>query len=179
MPEQEFFKFLEENKKMLEGVVITGGEPTMSPGLIEFMKKIKKMGFLIKLDSNGTNPDKLKDAIDKKLVDYIAMDIKAPLNKYKELTRSNISPKKISESIEIIANSKVSHEFRTTLYPKLEVEDLVEMAKLIPGEKWFLQEFQGANAYEPKVRKYKPMKRDKTKEIIKKTKDIANVSLRE
>ena len=179
IPDEEFFQFLDENKKMLDGVVITGGEPTLSPGLIEFMKKIKKLGFAIKLDSNGTNPAILENIVKKKLVDYIAMDVKAPLNKYKELTRSNISPKRIQESIEIIKKSGVPHEYRTTLYPKLSVDDLVEIAKLVKGEKLYLQDFQGTNAYEPRVRKYKPMKKAKIKEILKATKGIANVILRE
>ncbi len=179
IPEEEFFEFLAENKKMLDGVVITGGEPTMSPGLIEFMKKIKKMGFSIKLDSNGSNPEKLKESIEKKLVDYIAMDLKAPLEKYKEITRSKVSPKKISESIEIISKSNIPHEFRTTLYPKLKMNDFIEMAKLIPQEKWYLQDFQPTHAYEPKARKYKPIKKLKVKEIIEKTKNIANPISRE
>jgi pyruvate formate lyase activating enzyme len=179
IPDKEFFQFLEKNKKMLDGVVITGGEPTISPGLIEFMKKIKKMGFAIKLDSNGTNPQILEEALNKKLINYIAMDIKAPLKKYKDLTRTKISPKKIAESIEIIKNSNIPHEFRTTLYPKLKIEDFIEMAKLIQNETWYLQEFQGKNAYEPRVRKYKPMKKTKINKIIEKINKITPVQLRE
>jgi len=178
MPEEEFFSYLVKNKKMLDGVVITGGEPTCSPGLIGFIKKIKSLGFEVKLDSNGTNPDTLKEVISKKLVDYIAMDIKAPLKRYKEITRSNISQKSIRDSIGIIVSSSVPHEFRTTLYPKLTIDDFKEMALLIPGEKWFLQEMDPKNAYESNVKRMKPMKNEKVNKILSVTKETTQVKLR-
>ncbi len=179
IPEEEFFSFLEKNKKMLDGVVITGGEPTCSPGLIPFIKKIRSFGFAIKFDSNGSNPEILKKIINQNLVDYIAMDLKAPLKKYKEITRSQVSQKNISESLSLIINSKIPHEFRTTLYPKLSLDDFKEMSLLIPKEKWFLQEMNPKNAYEASVRKMKSMKKQKIKEIINSLKNEVNISLRE
>ncbi len=179
IPEEEFFSFLKNKKKMLDGVVITGGEPTCSPGIIDFTKKIKDMGFAVKFDSNGSNPNLLKKLIDDKLVDYIAMDLKAPLKKYKEVTRSKISSKRIAESINIIVSSLVEHEFRTTLYPKLTVGDFKEMVSLIPNQKWFLQEMKPEHAYDARVRKIKPMKANKVKEILSVTKEYAKVELRE
>jgi len=179
IPEEEFFDFLAKNKKMLDGVVITGGEPTCSPGLVDFVIKIKKMGFDIKFDSNGSNPIVLKELIEKKLIDYIAMDIKAPLSKYKLIARTSVPKKNIRESIEIIRSSNIPHEFRTTLYPKLTVEDFKEMAELIPGEKWFLQDMDPSHAYEGSVKRMKPIKKILIDEIIKATKDTVQVKLRE
>ena len=163
---------------MLDGVAITGGEPTCSPGIIDFVKKIKKMGFDVKFDSNGSNPDILKELMDKKLIDYIAMDVKAPIKKYKEIVRTTVPVKRIKESIDLIISSSIPHEFRTTLYSKLTVEDFGEMAKLIPGEKWFLQEMDPTHAYEGSVRKMKPMKKEKIDKILKVTKELTKVELR-
>ena len=178
IPEEEFFAFLTKNKKMLDGVAITGGEPTCSPGIIEFVKKIKKMGFDVKFDSNGSNPDTLKELMDKKLIDYIAMDLKAPIEKYQKTVRTKVPQKNIKESLDLIRKSKIPHEFRTTLYPKLTVEDFVEMAKLIPNEKWFLQEMDPAHAYEGSVKRMKPMKKNKIDKILELTKKTTQVKLR-
>lgn len=179
IPEEEFFSFLKKNKKMLDGVVITGGEPTLSPGLLPFMKKIRDLNLEIKFDTNGSNPEILKKIIDKKLAEYIAMDLKAPLKKYQQITRSNVSSKSIKKSIELIINSNIPHEFRTTLYPKLTVGDFKEMALLIPKEKLFLQEMDPSNAYESSVKKLKPMKRKKINLIISEINNIVDVKLRE
>ena len=178
IPEEEFFAYLEKNKKMLDGVVITGGEPTCTPRITDFVKKIKQKGFAVKFDSNGTNPEILRYLMDRKLVDYIAMDIKAPLKKYKEITRSTISQKTIKESIDLIINSKIPHEFRTTLYPKLKVEDFLEMSELIPNEFWYLQEMDPSHAYEGSVKRMKPMKKDKIDKILEIVGDKAKVKLR-
>ncbi len=178
IPEEEFFSFLEKNKKMLDGVVITGGEPTCTLGIIDFVKKIKKLGFAVKFDSNGSEPEILRYLINHKMVDYIAMDIKAPLSKYKLIARTKVPQRNIKKSIELISSSNIPHEFRTTLYPKLEISDFVEMASYIPNEKWFLQEMDPKNAYEGNVKRMKPMKTEKTKQILDATKSITNVILR-
>jgi len=135
--EIEIFDFLSSHKGFLDGVVVSGGEPTLQNDLVEFVEKIKKMGYLVKLDTNGTNPEVVKTLIDKKLVDYIAMDIKAPLEKYESITKVKIDTKKIKESIELIMNSKIDYEFRTTFSPDLTVFDIVDIAKLISGAKSF------------------------------------------
>ncbi len=176
--EEEFFSFLNKNKKMLDGVVITGGEPTCSPGLIEFLKKIKENGFSIKFDTNGSNPLILKKVIEENLADYIAMDLKAPIKKYQELTRSKIPPKNILDSISLIINSSIAHEFRTTLYPKLTIQDFKEMSALITNQLWYLQEMQMPNAYESSAKKLKPMPKNKIDKIISILKSSNNIKLR-
>jgi len=177
--EKDFFAFLESKKKMLDGVVITGGEPTVSPGLHNFIKKIKSLGFAVKLDTNGTNPLVLKKLMGENLLDYIAMDVKAPFARYHEITQSKIPVENISESISLLRASSVPHEFRTTLYPQLTVKDLHEIAHLIPKEKWFLQDFQSKNALDVKSRKLKPMKYSEVKDFISEIKDNVKVVLRE
>lgn len=144
MLEEDFFKFLESRKGKLDGVVITGGEPTIyGEKLIEFMKKIKVMGFDIKLDFNGSNPDLLKKIYDQKLVDYVAMDVKCPLDKYKDVTGAKYIKSKIKRSIDMIMNSGVEYEFRTTAYPQLKLSDFKEMFSYIKGcKKYIIQEYR-------------------------------------
>lgn len=178
IPEEDFFSFLEKSKMLLEGVVITGGEPTCSPGIIDFVKKIKLKGFQVKFDTNGSNPQILKKLIDNNLLDYIAMDIKAPLKKYKLVTNSQISKKNILESISLIINSNIPHEFRTTLFPKLSFDDFKEMALLIPNQKWFLQEMDSKNTFNKKVSKLKPMKKTKIDKILNHCKNFSKIELR-
>ena len=105
--EEEIFSYLEERKKMLDGVVISGGEPTIWDDLIPFIKKIREYGFKVKLDTNGYRPEVLKEIIDNKLVDYIAMDIKAIFNEYFKVIKKNIDTDKLLESIELIKKSNI------------------------------------------------------------------------
>ena len=142
--EKAFFEFLEKRKGKLEGVCITGGEPTIQPDILEFIQKIKKLGFLVKLDSNGTRPDVLKKLIDQKLVDYIAMDIKNKLEKYDVTTGSKVDKDRIRLSVNLIRNSRIPYEFRTTVVPGLHTEkDFLEIAKWINGaEAYYLQEYR-------------------------------------
>ena len=111
--------------------------------MIDFIKRIKEIGYLIKIDTNGSHPEVLENLIDRKLVDYIAMDIKAPLGKYRKLTKSNINPDKISRSIELIMNSGIEYEFRTTVVESLlKKRDLEKIASLIKGARLYvLQKF--------------------------------------
>ncbi len=139
-----FFEFLNKRKGKLDGVVITGGEPTLhGKDLIEFIKEVKSLGFLVKLDTNGTHPDVLQELLNENLLDYIAMDIKAPLAKYKTITRTDIDTKIIKKSIDIIMNSGVDYEFRTTIVKsQLSVEDLRQIGELIQGAKrYYMQKF--------------------------------------
>ncbi len=144
IPDEEIFSFLEKRKGLLEGLVISGGEPLLQDDIISFAEKVKKLGYPIKLDTNGSCPEKLKELIDKKLVDYIAMDVKAPKNKYNELTGTKTDISKIEESIEIIKSDAPDYEFRTTFVPNLlKKEDIVEIAKWLDGAKrFYLQEFK-------------------------------------
>jgi len=176
--EKDFFAFLEKNKKMLDGVVITGGEPTMSPGLIDFICKIKALGFLVKLDTNGTHPLILKKLLSESLVDYVAMDLKAPLDKYSQITQARVNVEKLLDSISLLRASDIPHEFRTTLYPKLTKDDLPVMARLIPKEKWFLQQFQPKKALDVKSRRLKPMKLGEIKAVVAELRPGVDVKIR-
>jgi pyruvate formate lyase activating enzyme len=149
--EEEIFSFLHSRRKKLDGIVITGGEPTLHSDLPEFLEKIKKLGFLVKLDTSGVFPEKLENLLEKKLVDYIAMDIKAPLEKYPSVTGVAIDPKKIQKSIALIKNSSIPYEFRSTLLPFLHTkEDIISMAKLIEGSPlYILQNFVAKNTLNP------------------------------
>ncbi len=143
IPQKEIFDFLNKRKNKLDAVVITGGEPTLHDDLPDFIAKIKKLGYLVKLDSNGTNPKMLTQLIKARLIDYIAMDIKAPLSKYSKTVNIKVDTKKIKESIKVIMNSSLPYEFRSTIMPELHTaEDIKEMAKLVTGaDAYYLQKF--------------------------------------
>jgi len=138
--EEEYWAFLQSRtQKKLDAVVVTGGEPTLQEDLEPFLEKIRKMGFLIKLDTNGSNPDVLKDLLSANLVDYNARDIKAPLEKDSEVAKVPIDKTDIQESIELIKQSTVDHEFRTTIAKNvLSKEDVVNIAKMLQGEKLYI-----------------------------------------
>lgn len=144
MTEDDFFEFLETRKGKLDGVVISGGEPTIyGEELIRFMQKIKARDFKIKLDTNGSNPKILKEIYKKHLVDYVAMDIKCPLEKYKKFTKTKNIIAKIKDSIKLIINSKIDYEFRTTAYPELTVKDFKKMFLYVKGcKRYIIQEYK-------------------------------------
>lgn len=142
--ETALFDFLKSRVNKLDAVVVTGGEPTLHKDLPRFLKEIKDFGFKVKLDTNGTNPTMIKQIIEEKLVDYIAMDIKAPLEKYELAVDAKIDLDKIKESVIIIKESGLLYEFRTTVTPGIiEESDIKKMAKIISqAEKWYLQKFK-------------------------------------
>ncbi|RLI85575.1 MAG: anaerobic ribonucleoside-triphosphate reductase activating protein [Candidatus Altiarchaeales archaeon] len=146
IPQKEIFSFLRKRKGLLDGVIITGGEPTIHNDLPDFIQRIKKMGFLVGLETNGTNPRMIKKLISKRLIDYIAMDVKAPLKKYKEIVNVEVDLDKIKESIDVIMNSGIEYEFRTTCYPLLTKDDFIKIFKLIKGaKKYGIQQFLDKN----------------------------------
>ncbi len=142
--QDDLFAFLEKRAGKLEAVVITGGEPTLHKDLPEFIGKIKKLGYLVKLDTNGTNPEMLKELIKQNLLDYIAMDIKAPREKYEKVAGAKADFNKIAKSVKIIIDSSLPYEFRTTVVPGLLNEnDIVKIAKIIKGANiLYLQSFK-------------------------------------
>ena len=144
IPEEDFFLFLKERVGKLEGLVISGGEPTLQPDLKEFIIKVKELGYKVKLDTNGTSPEKVSDLIKNNLLDYIAMDLKAPLEKYEAVIGVKTDINKIKESIDLLINGNVPYEFRSTLVPGLVNEDdILEMSKDIEGANlWYLQKFK-------------------------------------
>ena len=143
LAEEEIMDFLKRRKKQLEAIVISGGEPTIQEDLVPFLKRVKTLGYAIKLDTNGSNPLVIRELVRRKLVDYIAMDIKAPLKKYQDLVKVKVNLSRIKESIEIIENSSVEYEFRTTYIPSfLTSKDLLEILSLIKNKSRFtVQEF--------------------------------------
>ena len=168
--EKAFFDFLKERQGLLEGVVICGGEPTIHKDLPDFIKRIKDLGFLLKLDTNGSNPEMLRELMQDGLVDYVAMDIKAPLGaKYDLATGVKVDLDKIKESIEIIKGSGVDYEFRSTIVPSIHTkEDVIQMAKDIsPAKKYYLQNFRGEKTIDPRFEEIKPYAKDFLLEIQK------------
>jgi len=141
---EDLFLFLRERFGRLDGVVITGGEPTLHNDLPSFIKKIKKLGYDVKLDTNGTNPEMLAALIKDKLIDYVAMDLKAPFEKYEETIGVKTNCNNLKKSVKIITKSGLPHEFRTTVVPGLLVgDDFEKMGKIIKGaDKWYLQKFK-------------------------------------
>jgi len=170
--EKDFFKSLDERKDFLDGVCVTGGEPTLQKGLIGFIKKIKKKGFLVKLDTNGSNPDMLKQLIKNKLVDYIAMDIKADLPNYEKVSGVKVNLENIKKSIDLILKSKTEYEFRITVAPKLIKGKMIdEIGKLLKGAKNFaIQQFRNEKVLEKSFKKIEPYSEKIIKDFQKKLK---------
>lgn len=123
--------YLEKRKGLLDGVVITGGEPTMQEGLIPFALEIKRMGFLVKLDTNGSNPGVVADMITNRAVDYIAMDYKAPWERYSQLCMGGADSNAVKETLALLKNSQAEYELRTTVLPELGFEELRNMAAAV------------------------------------------------
>ena len=141
--EEEIFEYLNLRKNILDGVVITGGEPTVQKDLKAFIKKIKDLGLLVKLDTNGGNPKVLQELIDEKLVDYVAMDIKNIFNKYNITSGKKINLDNIKKSIEILKASKIDYEFRTTIIKEMHsLDDIISICKLVGNAKYYLQNFE-------------------------------------
>lgn len=144
IPEEKVFSFLETREGFLDGVAITGGEPTVHPDLPDFIRQIKKMGFLVKLDTNGTNPDMLKKLYDENLLDYVAMDIKASREKYDVITGAKLNFSDIERSKKLIQASGKDYEFRTTVVQGFHDEEEIDrIASFCEGARQYtLQNFR-------------------------------------
>ena len=144
IPEEEILAFLKKRSGLLEGLVITGGEPLMQEDIVGFCQQVKKLDYLIKIDTNGTYPKRLQELLDHTLVDYIAMDIKAPQKKYHQLTGVKTPLARIKQSIDLITKAGIAYEFRTTVVPELLTkDDIVAIAQWIQGsERYYLQQFK-------------------------------------
>lgn len=141
--EEEFFKFLSKRQGLLDGVCITGGEPLLQRDIADFMRKIKEMGFEVKLDTNGSFPEKLKELCSAGLVDYVAMDIKSSLEGYSRAAGVSVNTEKIRESVNFLVGGTVDYEFRTTVAKGAVLpSDMEGIGELISGAKrYFLQGF--------------------------------------
>ena len=158
--EEEVMAFLEKRKHVLDGVCITGGEPTLYPGLKGLCKSIKDLGLLVKLDTNGTNPLLLDQLIKEQLVDYIAMDIKASWEGYDQVTYVKTPIQLIRKSIHLLVDSGIEYEFRSTVVPDVmtgaEIENMGIMVK--GAKKFYLQQFrQNENTLDKKYHSMDPL----------------------
>ena len=143
--QEEIFSFLKKRKNVLSGICITGGEPTLQTNLSEFIKKVRSLGYKIKLDTNGYRPDVISSLLEDNLLDYIAMDIKAGLSNYAKLSGiPNLDTSKIKESISIIENSGIDYEFRTTVVKELHSrQDFLEISEMLSSSSpYFIQSFK-------------------------------------
>jgi pyruvate formate lyase activating enzyme len=179
--ENDIFEFLETRKGKLDAVSITGGEPTLQDKLPAFIKQIRKMGFAIKMDTNGSQPKVIKNLLAENLLDFIAMDIKAPLEKYKDIVKAAVKPDAIKESINLILKAKITHEFRTTIVKsQLGENDILQIGKLIAGaDRYVLQNFVSTKTLDKKFLKEKPFSDEKLQKIkIRLEQQIPSVTIR-
>lgn len=141
---EEVLAYLNKRKGILDGVVVTGGEPLLQNDIIDFLRELKETGLLVKLDTNGSYPEKLKEVIDLGLVDYVAMDIKNCKEKYTITVGTEIDIEKIENSVKILMENRVDYEFRTTVVKELhDTQDFVKIAEWLRGAKrLFLQPFK-------------------------------------
>lgn len=167
--EEDVIKHLKEKRKWLDGICITGGEPTVHKGLIDFIKKIKKENFLVKLDTNGTNPKMVKELLDNNLIDFISMDIKASLDNYDNVAKVKINKEDIQKSIDLITNSNIDYEFRSTILPKLHSkEEIKKIGEWLKGSKKFvLQSFRPKKCMDKSYEKEKPFTKQELEEFRK------------
>jgi len=168
IPEKDALQFLDKRKGFLDGICITGGEPLLHEGIVSFCKKVKDLGLLVKLDTNGSKPALLKELLEQGLLDYVAMDIKACKASYDKAAGIKVDIGAIEQSIEAIRKSSVDYEFRTTVVPSLHSEDcLLRLGNWLSGSKrLFLQQFdsemplldsslEGSKAYDnPKLQEF-------------------------
>ena len=167
--EKQFFDFLKERQDLLSGVVVCGGEPTIHQELPQFIKKIKKLKYPVKLDTNGSNPRALQGLFKDRLLDYVAMDIKQQNQKYNEATGIKIDLVKIKESVELIKNSGIDYEFRTTVVPTIHTkQDIIEIAKwLSPAKRYYLQNFRPEKTINPEFETQRPYLNEELLDIQK------------
>ena len=179
--EEEVFSFLSDRKKYIEGVCITGGEPTIHKELPNFIKKIKSLGYKVKLDTNGTNPEMVELLINNNLIDYIAMDIKGSEESYNKITQTFVPIEKIKRSIKLIIESGIDYEFRTTILPTFDVEEIQKIGLMIKGaNKHFIQQFKTApTMIDLSMAKLESLDKDKLEEYKAIMSDyVQNVAIR-
>lgn len=156
--EQDFVSFLERRRGKLDGVVISGGEPTLQPGLPAFIRRVKHMGFKVKLDTNGSRPDVVARLLDEQLLDYVSMDVKTSLERYHDLVGPCVDPEAIRTSIKVIMDRSPEYEFRTTFVREVHgLSDIRQMAELVRGaRRYALQRFRPATTLDPVFAGYSP-----------------------
>jgi pyruvate formate lyase activating enzyme len=176
----EVFQLLAERRGFVDGVVITGGEPTLQVDL-DFVRKVKALGLAVKLDTNGYHPHSLRRLLQEGLLDYVAMDVKGPLEKYSLVAGRQVDTGRLEDSIQLVLSSEIEHEFRTTVVPgMIAVEDVDAIAQLIAGARWYvLQQFRPSVTLAPQFTMMDPY----PAAVLEKMADaarkwVANVSIR-
>lgn len=163
---EEVFEFLKTRQGKLDGIVITGGEPCLQKDLPEFIKQVKELGFAVKLDTNGSFPEMLEKVLPD--LDYVAMDIKAPLEKYSQIVNVDVDTSKILKSIEVLKNGGVDYEFRTTVVKsQLSLEDFEKIGQLIQGApRYYLQRFEASKILDKSLENEKTYSTEEFERII-------------
>lgn len=172
--ENYILSFLEERRGKIDGVVLTGGEPTLQSDLVDFLREIKNLGFLVKLDTNGSCPEIIEELLEAKLLNYIAMDVKASLENYSEITNVKVDIEKIKRSIDIIMHSGVSYEFRTTIVKsQLKRDDILKIGESIrSAELYVLQSFRPTKTLDPNFLKETSYTKEELEDIASSLKKL-------
>jgi len=186
MSQSDFFEFLEKRRKVLDGVCVSGGEPTIQSDIFDFVKKIKDMGLVVKLDTNGSRPEELKRLIDANLLDYVAMDFKNRFSDYaKTVGLKKIDVEKIKDSMNILVKSGVGFEFRTTIVPGLHTkkgltEGAIELVEIAGKDvNWYWQNFRPIGCLDESYCQKKSFKTEKLEDwLVEVRKILNNVYLR-
>ncbi len=167
--EETFFNFLDGRRGLLDGVVVSGGEPTIWHDLPTFFCKVKERGFLTKLDTNGNNPTMLRELLDEKLIDYVAMDVKTSLSEYPRLVGPIVKPEYINESINLLRSSSVDYEFRTTLIKEVHTKEVLKALQALTAgaRQFFLQTFRPGHTLRASFAEYHPFSQDELETIRK------------
>ena len=170
-PFDEIKSFLTENRDFIDGICLTGGEPALYSDLVEYSRKIKDLGMMMKLDTNGSVSKMIEKVFDRELIDYIAMDIKAPLEQkaYNRLAGVKVNLENIKKTIQLIMSSGVDYEFRTTVIPTLlNSDDILDIARSIEGaKKYVLQQFVAEHTFSKQLRSIKPYNKEKIEAMIR------------
>lgn len=180
LTKEELYEYLTRRKGLLDGVAITGGEPLIHDEVVELIKNIKNLGYKVKLDTNGSKPEKLKYLINELLIDYVAMDIKNTLDKYPLTTGCSTDISKIQESINILINSNIEYEFRTTVVKDYHtIDDFHKIGKMIKGAKrYFIQSYKYQDSV--RVKTLSAMTKEELQVCLSTIKEyVENSSLRE
>lgn len=174
LPLTSLLSYLKQQKRWVESVVVTGGEPTIHKGALDLLRVLKREGFSIKLDTNGSSPQFLRTAIEEGLVQYVAMDVKGPLRDYERYCGTEVRTERIEESISILEQRKVGFEFRMTIVPFLHKEkDIYEVAAFLKDKgPLILQNFRPKNTLDPRFEQIEPFSQPKFDEISRRIETI-------
>lgn len=176
LSQKETLAFLMARVGKLEGVVISGGEPTVQAGLFHFLRQIKEMGFVIKLDTMGVRPHILEELLSNNLIDYIAMDIKAPWGKYPEVIQRPVVIENIQKSANLIRQSSLPYEFRSTLLKELHTpEDILVMAQQIRGAKsYVLQRFRPGKTLNSQYQNAQSFSKEEIEKLLPRLREVVH-----